>query len=108
MSASRLSDCLVDAELATKGRYCERNQYFLRAAYRALHDRAALLDAQGETTDHGVSITKDVPILRIDHLSAKNPLPGVWHGQRLKAVVANGEMNCSFTSPTLFSRGHKI
>ena len=40
--------------------------------------RAALPDAQAETADHRVSITKDVPILRIDHFSIKGKLLGVW------------------------------
>jgi hypothetical protein len=78
--------------LAKKGRFYERNQYLLRPAYRALHDPGVLLDAQAETTDHRVSITKDVPILRIDHISIKSPLLGVWRGQRLKAVV--GQFSC--------------
>jgi hypothetical protein len=76
-----------DAELARKGRCDERNQYFLRSADRALHDPAASLDAQTETTDHRVSIAKDVPSLRIDHISTKGTLPGVWGGQRPRAVV---------------------
>jgi hypothetical protein len=76
-----------DAELARKGRFYARNQNFLRSADRALHDPAASLDAQTETTDHRVSITKDVPILRIDHISTKSPLPRVWRGQRPRAVV---------------------
>jgi hypothetical protein len=76
-----------DTELAKKGRLYERNQYFLRSADRAVHDPAASLDAQTETTDHRVSIAKDVPVLRIDHISTKSPLLGVWRGQRSRAVV---------------------
>jgi hypothetical protein len=64
--------------LAKKGRFYERNQYFLRSAYRPLHDLAAPQDAQAETTGRWVSITKDVPILRIDHGSIKGKLLGVW------------------------------
>jgi hypothetical protein len=68
----------VDAELAKEGHFYERSQYFPRSADRAVHDPAAPLDAQVETTDCGVSITKDVPILRIDHVSIKGKLLGVW------------------------------
>jgi hypothetical protein len=75
----------VDAELAEKGRFHERNHYFTRSAHRALHDPAASQDAQAETTTSRVSITKDLPILRIDHISAKSPLLGVWRSQLLKA-----------------------
>jgi len=56
----------------------ERNQHFLRSADRAVHNPAARLGAQGETTGHGVWITKDVPIMRIDHVSIKGKLLGVW------------------------------
>lgn len=56
----------------------ERNQHFPRSADRAVHDPAAPLEAQGEATDHRVWITKDVPILRIDHVSNKGKLLGVW------------------------------
>ena len=75
----------VDAELAEKGRFHERNQYFTRSADRALHDRAASQDAEAETTTSRGSITKDLPILRIDHISTKSPLLGVWRSQLLKA-----------------------
>ena len=77
----QLRDCqhaVVDAQLAKKGRSYEHNQYFLRFAYRALHDLAAPLDEQAETTHHRVSVTKDVPILRIDHISTQSSLLGVW------------------------------
>jgi hypothetical protein len=88
MSAHRLSDWLGQCRFSPRRvAFNERNQHFLRPAYRALHDPGVLLDAQAETTDHRVSITKDVPILRIDHISTKSPLLGVWRGQRLKAVV---------------------
>jgi hypothetical protein len=66
------------AGLAKKGRSYEHNQCFLRTACRALHNLAAPLDAQAETTDYRVSITKDVPILRIDYISIEGKLLGVW------------------------------
>jgi hypothetical protein len=74
------------AELAKKGRGYERNQYFLRCACSAVHDPAAPLGTQGETTNRRVRNTKNVPVLRIDHISTKSSLLGVWRGQRLKAV----------------------
>jgi hypothetical protein len=76
----------LGAELAKKGHGHERNQYFLRSAYRAFHDPAAPPDAQGETTNRGVRNTKNVPFLRIDHISTKSSLLRMWRGQRLKAV----------------------
>jgi len=77
----------VDAELARKGRFYERNQYLLGCGYRAVHDSAAPLEAQAETTDRRISITKDVPLLRIDHLSTESSLPGVRRRQHPKAVT---------------------
>jgi hypothetical protein len=69
-----------------KGRFYERNQYLLRSADRAVHDPAAALDAQAETREHRVSLTKDVPSVRIDHIPTQSSLPGVWRGQRLEAL----------------------
>jgi hypothetical protein len=77
---------LFGAALAKRGRFHERNQYFLRTADRAVYDPAALLDAEAETAISWVSITKDVPVLRIDNLSPKPSLLGVWRSQFLKAV----------------------
>jgi hypothetical protein len=78
---------LVTAELARKGRRDERNQYFVRSAFRAFRDPAAPLEAQAEITEHRVSIAKNVPVLRIDHISAQSSMPGVWRGQHLEVVV---------------------
>jgi hypothetical protein len=78
------------AALARKVAY-ERNQYFLRCAYRAFHDPPAPLDAQGETTNRRVRNTKNVPVLRVDHISTKPSLLGMWGGQRLKAVSVTVE-----------------
>jgi len=91
-SASRLQRSatgrvLVIAELAKKGRFYERNQYFLRLAFRIIHGPAAPLEAQVETTEHRVSIAKDVSVLRIDHISTQSSMPGVRRGQRLKVAV---------------------
>ncbi len=80
------------AGLAKKGRFNERNQHFPRSADRAVHIPAAPLDAQGETTGHGVWITKDVPELRIDHISTKSPLLGVWQALYSGGVLDFKEM----------------
>jgi hypothetical protein len=64
----------------------ERNQHFPRSADRAVHDPAALLDAEAETAASRVSITKDVPILWIDYISTESPLLGMRRSQFPKAV----------------------
>lgn len=82
----------------------ERDQHFPRSADRAVHDPAAPLDAQGETTGHGIRITKDVSILRIDHVSTKGKLLGVWQALYSGCVLDFKEMNRRFAyvSPELF------
>jgi len=67
------------------GHFHERN-YLLRSAFRVVHNPAAPLDAQAETAASRVSITKDVPVLRIDHISTESSLLGVWRSQLLKTV----------------------
>ena len=84
------------AGLAKKGRLYERNQCFLRIACRALHDLSAPLDSQAETTDCRVSITEDVPILRVDHVSIKGKLLGVWQALYSGCVLDFKEMNRRF------------
>jgi hypothetical protein len=81
------------AGLAKNGRSDERTQDFLRSADRVVHDPAAPRDAQVETADHRVSITKDVPVLRIDHISIKGQLPGVWQALYRSGVLDVKEMN---------------
>jgi hypothetical protein len=108
MSACRLSDglelwsfgSLVILDLwslrnSQEGRFYERNQYLLRSADRAVHDPAAALDAQAETREHRVSLTEDVPSVRIDHIPTQSSLPGVWSGQRLEAVSVMAEKRIS-------------
>ena len=92
----------MEAALAKKGRSYERNQYCLRAAYRDLHDPAAPMDAQADTTDHRGSITKNVPSLRIDHI-AESPLLRVWRGHGLNAVVSQhrNELRAALFGPAL-------
>jgi hypothetical protein len=82
----------------------ERDRHFPRSADRAVHDPAAPLDAQGEPSGHGVWITKDVPILRIDHVSSKGKLLGVWQALYGGCVRDFKEMNRRFAhvSPELF------
>jgi hypothetical protein len=84
--------------LARKGRLHERNQYHLRSSDRVVNGFAAHVDAQGETANHRVSITENVPLLRIDHISTESSLPGVRRNQHLKAAVTavatNRLMSC--------------
>jgi hypothetical protein len=75
------------AALDKKGYFHERNQYLPRSAHRGVHDPAAPLEAQAETAIGWVSITEDVPVLRIDNLATKSSLLGVWRSQLLKAVA---------------------
>ncbi len=93
---------------AKKGRFYERNQYFLRSAYCPLHDPAAPPNAQAETTGRRVSITKNLPILRIDHVSIKGKLLGVWQALYSGGVLDFKEMNrlLAQTSEELFVQGH--
>jgi hypothetical protein len=95
---------LFRAGLAKKGRFCERKHYSLRFAHRALHDPAVLLDAQDETTDHRGSITKDVPVLRIGHVSIEGKLFGVREALYSSCVLDFKEMNRRFAHvfPELF------
>jgi hypothetical protein len=80
--------CAVDAELGKKGHFNESNQYRFWYVYRAPDDPAGPLDAQAETTDRWGSITKDVPLLRIDHVTIKGKLLGVW-----QALYSGGVLN---------------
>jgi hypothetical protein len=82
-----------DAGLAKKGRLDERSQYFPRSAYRAVHDPAAPLAAQAETTGHGIRITKNVSVLRIDHVAIKGKLLGVWQALYSGSVLDFKKMN---------------
>jgi hypothetical protein len=75
-----------------EGSLYERYQHLLRSADRAVHGPAAQLDAQVEATDCGVSITKDVPVLRIDHVSIKGKLLGVWQALYRGGVLDFKEM----------------
>jgi hypothetical protein len=81
----------------------ERNQYFPRSAYRPLHRPAASLDAQAETTGCWVSITKDVPILRIDHISIKGMLLGVW-----QALYSGGVFDFKINRSLLRPQGGRM
>ena len=83
----------VVSGLAKKGRFHERNQYFTRSAHHAVHDPAAPLDAQAETRGRRVSITEDVPVLRIDHVPIKGELLGVWQALYSGRVLDFKEIN---------------
>jgi hypothetical protein len=78
-----------------KGRFYERNQHLPWSADRPVHDPAGPLDAQDETRECRVSLTKDVPGLWIDHVSTQSSLPGVWSGQRREAVSVMVEKQIS-------------
>jgi hypothetical protein len=71
----------------------ERNQYLLRSPDRAGHDPAAPRDAQAETTDRRVRNTKDVSVLRIDHISIEGMLLGVRQASYSGGVFDCKEMN---------------
>jgi len=76
------------AQIAEQERGCERNQYFCRSAYSAVGDSGVLQHAQA-AKDRRVRITEDVPVLRIDHISAESMLLGV------RQVSDNGERGIS-------------
>jgi hypothetical protein len=69
-----------------KGGFYELNHDFLWSAYRAVHHRAPLVAAQ-ETKDRRIRKSKNVSILRVNHISTESALLGVWRGKRLPAVV---------------------
>lgn len=69
---------LAGAALPKKGRFYERNQCFSRSAHRSVQEPAARLEAQAETAVGRVSITNDVPVLRIGHVSIEGALLGMW------------------------------
>src|SRR5258708_38627432 len=70
-----------------QGSLYECHQYFLRSAYRAVHDPAAPLAPQ-EKAKGRVPITTDVPVLRINHISSKSSLFGLWRSKHLAAASA--------------------
>jgi hypothetical protein len=72
------------------------NQYFVRFAYRAAYEPAGSLDPQVDATDRGASITKDVPVLRIDYVSIKGQLFGVW-----QALYSRGVFDFKEVTPSL-------
>jgi hypothetical protein len=75
----------LDATIVAKEHLDELDWYFFQSAYCAVRDPGALQDGQAETTGRRVRITEDVPVLRVDHISAKTMLLGVWQ------VSYNGE-----------------
>jgi hypothetical protein len=83
-----------------EGSLYECNHYFFRPACRSVHTLAAPLDTQ-ETTDRRVPIPKNVPLLRIDHISIESALLGV----RGKLLRAAGWPDCEETNLLLSARG---
>jgi hypothetical protein len=90
--------------LAKRGRSYERNRHFFGSSDCAFCYLAAPADASAETTDRRVRITTDVPGLRIDHVSAKGKLLGVWQALYSGGVFDFKEMIRRFAhvSPELF------
>jgi hypothetical protein len=82
-----------NAELAKRGLLYECNQHLLRSPDSAVNDPAALRDTQAETTDRRVWNTKDVPGLRIDHISIEGLLRGVRQDSSRGGVFDCKEMN---------------
>jgi hypothetical protein len=86
----------VDAELAKERSRYERHQHCLRSALRAVYDPAAPLDTEAETAVSRVSITKDVSVLRTDHVSIQGTLLGVWQALYSGGVLDFKEMKRPF------------
>src|ERR1700720_2626858 len=74
----------LDAESPCRSTFMSAISISVGLLYCAAGDSGVLQDAQA-TTDRRVRITKDVPVLRIDHISIKGMLLGVWpvscHGE---------------------------
>jgi hypothetical protein len=68
----------------------ERNQHFLRSVDSSVCDSPASSDAP-ESGNGRVPITKDVPVLRVDHISIKSSLLGVRHRERPEEVSIAGK-----------------
>jgi hypothetical protein len=71
----------------------ERSQYFGRSADGAVHDPAASMDVRAETKGSPVGIAKDLSVMRIDHISTKGKLHGVWQDLGCGSVFDFKEMN---------------
>jgi len=72
----------------------ERNQLFFWSADCAVHYPAAAQDAQADSTHCRIRITKDVPVLRIDHISIKGKLLGMRQVRcRRECDPDSGEMS---------------
>src|SRR5258708_39773368 len=91
------------AGLAKKSRFHECHQYFFRPAHRVVHDLAAV-DAQAETTGCGVRITENVSVVRVDHVSIKGNLPGVWRALYSRNVLDFEEINRGLTPLSVWLR----
>jgi hypothetical protein len=89
--------------LAKKNRFHELNQYSLWTADRAVYDPSALLDSQTQTAIGRVSITNDVPVMRIDHVPIKGKLLGMRQALFSGGVLDFKEMNGTSFVPEDFS-----
>jgi hypothetical protein len=85
-------DCF-DSECASKDRLYECDQCVLRTVHCAVHHRAVLQVAQTETTDRRIWNTKDLPILRLDHIPIEGMLLGVREVSYTGGVFGHDKMN---------------
>ena len=82
-----------NALLAKKGRLYERYCYVCGLAHSAVRRPVAPKVTRPETADRPVRNTKDVPVLRIDHISIEGMLHGVRQVPYRGGVFNGGEMN---------------
>ena len=86
----------VESRIAEQDHVYERNHFLFRSPDCAVHDPAAPQDAQAETADGRIRITKDVPMLWIDHISIEGVLLGVRQvSYGRECDPDSGEMNFS-------------
>jgi hypothetical protein len=87
----------------------ERNRSFPWFADCVVHDCAAPLETQNETSTRGGRTTKDVPALRIDHISPQSQLPGMWQDLYSGCVLDFKEMKrCVVAFPRTSHQGDNM
>jgi hypothetical protein len=82
-----------DSECASKDRLYECNQCVLRTLHCAVRTRAVLQATQAETTDGRIWNSKDLPILRLDHVPIESVLLGVREVFYTGGVFGHEKMN---------------
>lgn len=65
-------------EIGEQEHIYERTWNFIGSADCGIRDPAALQVPQAEITGNRVRIAEDVPVLRVNYVSIKSTLPGVW------------------------------